>query len=404
MDNFTTSPRDASDKSTAQIKALLKGKLADLVSQAEEHATNPEAARKLVTQTLREYADTRFDWEPTPIDFDFDAEPPAPDWIVTRAIERGTVVVLSGDTGAAKSIVSSSLLASALADSDWLGLSTNIQRLTVIDEENPARLVQARLRALGAQNDAAESFRYFNREGLAIGDAGRSDAWLRGHLEEFRPDLLIVDTLMAACAVEDTNSNSEAVRVMKLLRSLAREFGCAVLLLHHERKQNKDYPTSSGQAMMGARQWAGQADAHMTLTVESDLIEEEADTEGHTSLRRTFKWRPAEKDRDGRSNRAQRVCVASEKDSSGRLLWMVVENEGEIDEQPSETDALAASLGSLVQRSEADMTTAELASAIGRDSKDGTFKRAITAAVDNGYIEKVKRGVYRFGSLGVLDV
>jgi len=44
---------------------------------------------------------------------------------------------------------------------------------------------------------------------------------------------------MAACAVEDTNSNAEAVTVMKHLRALAEEFECAVLVLHHERKQAK---------------------------------------------------------------------------------------------------------------------------------------------------------------------
>jgi hypothetical protein len=54
------------------------------------------------------------DRKPAAADFDFDAELPAPDWLVSRAIERGTVVVLSGDTGAAKSIVTSALIPAAL--------------------------------------------------------------------------------------------------------------------------------------------------------------------------------------------------------------------------------------------------------------------------------------------------
>ncbi len=400
VDAPLTSPAD-------QLAAQMKNRIADFGGEIEafaaEHSDDPAAARRIVAHALRSAADFRAasaaDWQPASLGFDFDASLPAPDWIVTRAIERGTVVVLSGDTGAAKSILASSLIPAALQDGEWLGLRTNIERLTVIDEENPERLVQARLRALGTDNDTCQRFRYFSREGLTVGDGGRSDAWLRAHLDEFRPDLLIVDTLMAACAVEDTNSNSEAVRVMKVLRALARDFDCAVLLLHHERKQHKDYPSSSGQAMLGARQWAGQSDAHMTLTVKSDLIEDEAEDEGHKSLRRTFRWRPAEKDRDGRANKPQRVCVASEKDSQGRLLWMTVENEGDIEDAPSETDALATQIGATVQRGEGEMSTAAVAAAVGRDAQQPTFKRALTAAVEAGLVTKPSRGRYAAGSV-----
>jgi hypothetical protein len=368
-----------------------------------EHAALHKRATMLAMRDAPE--DAFAGWKPSPLVFDFDAELPAPDWLVSRAIERGTVIVLSGDTGAAKSIVSSSLLAAAMERSDWLGRRTSIERLTVVDEENPERLVHGRLRALGAENEALERFRYYSREGIAIGDAGRSDAWLREHLDEFRPDLLVIDTLMAACAVEDTNSNSEAVRIMKLLRGLAREFDCAVLLLHHERKSNKDYPSSSGQAMMGARQWAGQADAHMTLTVESDLIETDGDTEGHTELRRTFKWRPAEKDRDGRSNRPQRVCVASEKDPQGRLLSMTAKNEGDIPDALSETDALAMRIGALVQRNEGEMTTGEIAAGVGLTTRDSAHERALAAAVKAGHLVKLGRGRFAAGEKAAgLDV
>jgi RecA-family ATPase len=177
---------------------------------------------------------------------------------------------VSGDTGAANSIAVQSLLPSALREDEWLGHRTNVTRVLVVDVENPDRLVRARFQALGVTNDVRDRLRYFGREGIALGDDGRSDAWLRGELASFAPDLVVIATLMAACDLEDTNSNAEAVRMMKGLRALAREYGWAVLLLHHhERKRSKDQPSSSGQAMMGARQWAGQADVHMTLTVES---------------------------------------------------------------------------------------------------------------------------------------
>jgi RecA-family ATPase len=48
-----------------------------------------------------------------------------PDHVVHRLIERGTVAVLSGDTGAAKSIVSMSLLPAALNGEEWLGVGSS---------------------------------------------------------------------------------------------------------------------------------------------------------------------------------------------------------------------------------------------------------------------------------------
>jgi hypothetical protein len=334
---------------------------------------------------------------PAPLALDFDVIPEPPDWVIHRLVERGTVVVLSGDTGSAKSIVSSSIIPAALEGRDWLGHATTADRIMVVDEENPDRLASARLRALGTTNAMRDRLRYFSRQGVALGDGGTWDAWAKGELEDFGPDLLVIDTLMAACAVEDTNSNSEAVRMMKFLRSLARDFKCGVLLLHHERKRSLMNPSSSGQAMLGARQWAGQADAQMTLTVESDLIEDEAETEGHRSLRRTFKFRPAEKDRDGRPNVPRRVAVESEKDERGRLLWMRVEDKGPITEegaQDHDASAILANLATAQREGDGVVARKELAAAAGEknpESPSGTFKTALSNLLENGKVEKVGR-------------
>jgi hypothetical protein len=391
---------------TAQMKVAFAEQLQRLEAQFTEQADDPEAAKQALTKMLSGAADFRAaeasDWTPQPLAFDFEAEPEAPEWAVHGLIERGTVVVLSGDTGAAKSIAVQSLLPAALDGEDWLGHSTHVERVLVVDEENPERLVKDRIRALGTSNDTRDRLRYFNREGVAIGDTGRSDVWLRGQFEDFRPDLLIIDTLMAACDLEDTNSNAEAVRMMKFLRALAREYECAVLLLHHERKRSKEHPASSGQAMMGARQWAGQADAHMTLTTETDLTEEDAEN-GCRRLRRTFKWRPAEKDRDGRPNIPRRVAVESEKDSKGRLVWMTVTDEGEIEDVSGERESLAVAIAGLVQRGEEEMATAAIAAGVARDSQDSTFKRALLLATERKYIQKAKRGSFRAGAERVLD-
>lgn len=366
-----------------------------LVKKAQMLGMNAATDEVLAANELGPFA--------SPLQFDFLAELPTPDWAIVGVVERGTVVHLDGDTGAAKSILQASLVAECLSGGYWLGHETRVHRVTVVDEENPERLVKSRTAALGTPQEERHRLSYFSRAGAQIGDGGTTDAGLRAHLASFRPCLLIIDTLMAACAVEDANSNAEAVRVMGMLRRVAKDFNCGIIVLHHERKRSKDNAAfGSGQATLGARQWIGQADGQMTITVETDLVSERTDDGEH--LRRTFKWRPAEKDRDGRVNVAMRIAVESEKDDQGRLIWMTVENEGSIEKPRTETDVLARSIGAFVQAACEVVQRADIAAAVGRESKDSTFDRALKAAVSAAFVQSPGHGKYAAGDVAVIDV
>jgi hypothetical protein len=334
--------------------------------------------------------------------------------------------MLSADTGAAKSIVSQHLAVQAVAGLDWLGHETRAERVLYIDEENPRGTVERRLKALGLQADELSArLAYYSRKGLAIGDGAATDEWLEDRCRAFQPDLVIIDTLMAATAVSETNDNGQAVKLMKHLRGLAERFDAGVLVLHHERKKSKDYPNSSGQAMMGARQWAGQADVQMTLTTLSELevtdygaqLPEDAHAadllaDGRVcrtasrGLRRTFRWLPAEKDREGEPNYPELIVVTSEKDVENSLLWMLVENEGRITSaDPTELELLTISIGTFVQAQEGEIKTADVAKGVARNPGDSSFKRALKDAVAADYIKKgAKQGRYAAGRVQVLDV
>jgi hypothetical protein len=336
------------------------------------------------------YGNAAAKWRPTPMSFDFDAVPDPPDWIVHGVIERGTVAMLSGDTGAAKSIVTMWLAVMALKGSEWLNCSTRAARVLVIDEENPGGLVAARLRAMGLVNDERAGLRYFSREGFSLGtDDG--DAALVEQLRDFRPDLVVIDTLMSTTAV-DVNDNVAAVATMKRLRALAREHACAVLLLHHERKQQKDGAAAgSSQQTMGARQWAGQADALLTIATETDMQREELDAGGF-KLRRTFRMRLAEKDRDGRVNGVRRVAVESEKDDSERLVWMKVADEGAISNATAkDADTLAILTALDAVEGGAAIGRKDIAAATGEKDPaepSGTWKKALKEQAEAGNVEK----------------
>jgi hypothetical protein len=225
---------------------------------------------------------------------------------------------------------------------------------------------------------------------------------LRATIEDVQPDLVIVDTLMSASAV-DVNDNVAAVEMMKNMRSLAREYGCAVLILHHERKQQKDgYAAGSSQQTLGARQWVGQTDALLTIATETEMARTDLDN-GHFQLRRTFKLRLAEKDRDGRFNGTRKIAVESEKDERKRLIWMTVTDEGPISNATAKDDDALAILGALAA-AEGDGLMGRKAIATATDEPDpkepnGTWKKALEGLVESEHVEHVGQR-YRITAAG----
>jgi hypothetical protein len=331
--------------------------------------------------------------DPTPLDIDFDAEPEPPRYVVDRVFERQTVNVLSGDTGSAKSILGAALTAAALTGGEWLGRVVDADRVLVVDEENPSRTIRSRLRALGLTNAHRDGLRYYNRGGVRIGEERWSE-WLRREAADHGADLVIIDTAMAACAA-DVNDNDEVVKLYtEALRPVATDLDLAIVVLHHERKHQAGQSRNPGQAMMGARQWAGQADAHVTVAVDGTELTEEEGPGGSRRLRRSFVMRPAEKVRDGEPNFRERVVVTSEKAPDGTLRWMQVESEGPIEAAETRPDGLARDLGGAIEEAEGEMTKGELAQIVGEDPGATTFERGIARALELGLVARVKRGVY----------
>jgi hypothetical protein len=99
-------------------------------------------------------------------------------------------------------------------------------------------------------------------------------------------------------------------------------------LLHHERKPWAQEKPHGGYAMMGARQWAGQADVHMVLTGVGEYVENPRDGGGYDT-RKEFQF-SVEKARVGHSGRPERTAVTSVKDERFNLTSMQVEWLGRI--------------------------------------------------------------------------
>jgi hypothetical protein len=61
-------------------------------------------------------------------------------------------------------------------------------------------------------------------------------AELRGAFQLLSPDVVVLDPLVALCASGNMNDNPSMSLVMRKLKALAIEFNCAVLVVHHTRK------------------------------------------------------------------------------------------------------------------------------------------------------------------------
>ena len=100
-----------------------------------------------------------------------------------------------------------------------------------------------------------------------------------------QPLLLIIDPLYDMHSKNEDNAN-EMAPLLSNIREVAREFGCAVILIHHQGKKNEGYSTNAGHACRGSSAFADVPDSSISLS---------RDREGHT-LRGIFRNRPSLED------------------------------------------------------------------------------------------------------------
>ena len=74
-------------------------------------------------------------------------------------------------------------------------------------------------------------------------------AQLRAALQSLSPDVIILDPLVALCASGNMNDKPSMSLVMRALKGLAADFDCAVLVVHHTRKNAE---AGSADAISGA--------------------------------------------------------------------------------------------------------------------------------------------------------
>ena len=296
--------------------------------------------------------------------------------------------MVSGDTGASKSIWRDAIVAAGLRGEKFLGRDVAATRFMVIDGENPRSIVHARMRALGINNEHWPRLHYTGRDkGVLLGRA-EWDEWLRHEAESFRPDVIFIDSVAKCCAVALLDNDSVIALYRDVLVPLVSEFDCGLVLALHERKGRGGGTGDRSQDAMGARQWVDQADAQITLAATGKF---QQTPDGET--RRPFAMRTP-KHRWAAEDQAEHYVITGRVREDQTPIKLTIQHP---QAEPTNDEKLVAAVG------EDRLGRSALAEAVGLHVKGTAFRNALTRCLGRWPSDAGRGRALRARRVGVLE-
>lgn len=196
-------------------------------------------------------------------------EKPNIPWIIKPYIAKGDLAVMGAIYSTGKTWVAMDLAISICTGRPFLGeYPQTTGPVLIVDSENPLHLLHTRLSLLYHEVDADGS--RIPPPGLHIAhmpnwrlDTQEGMTSLRECIEDIMPALIVLDTLSKFHSKNEDKA-SEMNPIMVGLMKLAREFGCAILVLHHEGKDH-DGTRSAASRLRGSTAIGDSADQTFSL-------------------------------------------------------------------------------------------------------------------------------------------
>ena len=163
------------------------------------------------------------------------------EWLVEGMIPRGSVILISGESGAGKTWLADAIAGAVAHGRTFLGREVQQAPVLYLDGENPLCVVKRNLKDLGINETDQLTFR---GGWVDDGAPGPRDSRIIRFAATARP-LLIWDSLVEFAGCDEQSAN-EIRKFMKLFRRLAH-LGATVIVLHHtgKSKTSKEYRGSS---------------------------------------------------------------------------------------------------------------------------------------------------------------
>lgn len=168
-------------------------------------------------------------------------------WIVPGMLARGEVTIVEGDPGLGKSYFMQ-IVAMHICDGKKLPSETEYEgvqgRVAYFDTENTADTV-TKLRLIENGAECLDNY-WQGEEPFSIDDEEKWDR-VSEILEDFRPTLVVFDTINIYIGGADTYRSSETQQALAYFKQLAARFECSVVLLRHLTKNSKEKALYRGQ-------------------------------------------------------------------------------------------------------------------------------------------------------------
>jgi hypothetical protein len=179
----------------------------------------------------------------------------APTWVVDGLILQGGLTLLIGKPKVGKSTLARSIGLAVALGRPILGRQVRqgpVLMLTHHREDPPAAVREHLLKMGVREGDAVP---------LYIADGVQALGDILAWVETNRPALIVIDTIARYTSFEDVNDYTKVLAALEPLQDLARQYGTAVLALHHAPKTGDDRETIDSP--LGSTALAGSADVIM---------------------------------------------------------------------------------------------------------------------------------------------
>ncbi len=163
----------------------------------------------------------------------FNEESEAIKWVVPRLLPRGETVLLAAQAKCGKTALATDIMYAVLSGGTVLGEQVGVKgKVLLISSDESPNSTRRRMRLRGFDLlEERSNFRLMTH--LDITNLGELEA----KLEDFRPDLVVIDSLTTICSeLGISEKDPEYARYIYKLKAVLGRYNAACILTHHENK------------------------------------------------------------------------------------------------------------------------------------------------------------------------
>lgn len=182
------------------------------------------------------------------------------EWLIDGIIPKGMVTLLYGSGASSKTTICNAMAVHLVEHKTFCERATHLpEGATLIlyqsSNEDSGEIVAQRFKKMGLNEEAKENIIIIEPDSAP--DIKLFAENISKHIKENNTQLLIIDSALALMDGRDDNQSGVVNTILQSLSGIAKKYDCAIILLHHTRKKNKDGNlTNSVDDLLGSQRWS----------------------------------------------------------------------------------------------------------------------------------------------------